>query len=112
MPPHPTETPDHLRQALEEEVQAAVVGEADPQTAIERLNELHWIDRASQVGLDVRVAFGRPAEEQRLEVPVEVHGAAGGGPGNEERRVRFDNQIRQNPGQGPGLLPGGVAGGG
>ena len=106
--PHPTETPEHLRQALEDAVQAAAGNEADPQAAIERLNDLHWVDRASQVGLDVRVAFGRPAEEQRLEAPVEVHGA----PRNEERRVRFDNQIRQDPGQGPGLLAGGLAGGG
>ena len=106
--PHPTETPEHLRQALEDAVQAAAGDEADPQAAIERLNDLHWVDRASQVGLNLMVAIGRPGEEQRLEAPEEEELP----PRNEDRRVRFDNQVGQGPGQGPGLLAGGLAGGG
>ena len=114
MAPHPTQTPDHLREALDEAVRLATAEEPDQQAAIEQLNELHWIDRASRVGLDVRVAFGGPAEDQqeRLDAPMEEHGAAGGEPReNEIRRVRFEDNQRQHQGPGAGLVPvGGAAG--
>ena len=102
--PHPTETPEHIRQALEDAVQAAAGREADPQAAIAALNDLHWVDRAGQVGLNLMVALGRPGDEQRLEAPEEEELP----PRNEDRAVN-GNQVGQGPGQGPGLLAGGGA---
>ena len=66
MSAHQTAVPDHLREALEDAVRLASADELDPQAAIEQLNELHWIDRAAAVGLDldVRVAFAQVEDRQ------------------------------------------------